>query len=238
MDWKLKMTPCGRVMNASFHQYLESHPVEKQTLIKWYEDGYGLKKIAQMISVSGWTYALLRRFFLQEGVLRRGQNVVTPKTRLMRSQKVRGAKNPFYRWTENPRYVAKIKRFNCGWYQSPIAGAVFLRSSYEWIMAMYLDSQQIHWKFEVRDYVLPNGETYRPDFFIYSINGDLEKVIEVKSRYTLLLRGYKVDLLRKVCDTPIELVSDILPYAPNHLNSIEKCQLGWKRLCELQKTSQ
>ncbi|WP_035322045.1 restriction endonuclease [Peribacillus kribbensis] len=58
---------------------------------------------------------------------------------------------------------------------------VFLRSSYEYAYVKYLDYIGQKWKYEVRSYDL-GYKIYKPDFFLYNCSGDLEKIIEVKSR--------------------------------------------------------
>ena len=56
----------------------------------------------------------------------------------------------------------------------------FLRSSYEYAFAKYLDHFNIKWKYEEKCYDL-NRKKYTPDFFIYT--GDiLVKIVEVKNR--------------------------------------------------------
>lgn len=55
----------------------------------------------------------------------------------------------------------------------------YLRSSYEYAFAKYLDDRKIDWKYEQKSFDL-NGEIYVPDFFIYRNNSFLG-VVEVKS---------------------------------------------------------
>ena len=57
----------------------------------------------------------------------------------------------------------------------------YLRSSYEYAYAKYLDYYLISWSYE--DKVFDLGyKIYRPDFFFYDNNGNLVKIVEVKSR--------------------------------------------------------
>jgi hypothetical protein len=55
-------------------------------------------------------------------------------------------------------------------------------SSWECGVAYYLDLNKINWKYSKTTYVLSNGCTYTPDFFIYS-NNKLIKIIEVKGYF-------------------------------------------------------
>lgn len=56
---------------------------------------------------------------------------------------------------------------------------VFLRSSYEYAYAKFLDFHRIKWRYEEKTYIL-DGEAYKPDFFIYQ-DGKLLKIVEIKS---------------------------------------------------------
>ncbi len=56
----------------------------------------------------------------------------------------------------------------------------WLRSTWEFEVAKYLDSNSIKWDYEVTHYKLKGNRTYRPDFFIYDDNNEFKKIIEVK----------------------------------------------------------
>ncbi len=58
----------------------------------------------------------------------------------------------------------------------------FLRSSYEFAYAKYLDFYSFYWDYEVEIYEF-NNKKYKPDFFIYDSNKHLTKIVEVKSNY-------------------------------------------------------
>lgn len=69
----------------------------------------------------------------------------------------------------------------CGYHNG-----MYLRSMREYAYALYLDSNNIIYNTEVNTYTL-NNETFKPDFFIYDINNNLIKIVEVKyhiSQYT------------------------------------------------------
>ncbi|KAB7708790.1 restriction endonuclease [Bacillus aerolatus] len=57
----------------------------------------------------------------------------------------------------------------------------YLRSSYEYAYAVYLDYFSLPWSYE--DKVFDIGyKKYKPDFFFYDKYGNLEKIVEIKSR--------------------------------------------------------
>lgn len=56
----------------------------------------------------------------------------------------------------------------------------YLRSSYEYAYALYLDTVNANWNYEVKSYDL-GFKIYKPDFFIYDKIGNIIKVVEVKS---------------------------------------------------------
>jgi hypothetical protein len=56
----------------------------------------------------------------------------------------------------------------------------YLRSSYEYAYAKYLDFYNIEWEYEERTFDV-GFKLYKPDFFLYT-NGTLSLIVEVKSR--------------------------------------------------------
>ncbi|MBD7983176.1 restriction endonuclease [Sporosarcina sp. Sa2YVA2] len=57
----------------------------------------------------------------------------------------------------------------------------YLRSSYEYAYAVYLDHYSIPWSYEDQVFNI-DGKSYKPDFFFYNQYGNLEKIVEIKSR--------------------------------------------------------
>lgn len=57
----------------------------------------------------------------------------------------------------------------------------YLRSSYEYAYAKYLDFHSIPWSYEDNTFDI-GYKLYKPDFFFYDQNGNLEKIVEIKSR--------------------------------------------------------
>jgi hypothetical protein len=58
---------------------------------------------------------------------------------------------------------------------------VYLRSSYEYAFAKYLDFKGIKWKYEEIIFKL-GFKKYKPDFFIYNEYEELQLIVEIKSR--------------------------------------------------------
>jgi len=82
-----------------------------------------------------------------------------------------GSKNPMY-GIPPPHGVGFGK--GC-YYDSPLQGKIWLRSSYELAYAKYLDINRISWLYESKTFDLGNT-TYTPDFFLLKEN----KFIEIK----------------------------------------------------------
>lgn len=58
-----------------------------------------------------------------------------------------------------------------------------MRSTWEAKVAEYLDNQNVIWKYEEKTFSLNLTQSYRPDFFIYDIDGNFIKLIEVKGYF-------------------------------------------------------
>lgn len=72
--------------------------------------------------------------------------------------------------------ILKLNRGYAGFYKG-----FYLRSSYEYAYAVYLDQFNISWSFETQVFEV-NGKFYKPDFFFYDKDGNLEKIVEIKSQ--------------------------------------------------------
>jgi len=69
-----------------------------------------------------------------------------------------------------------MNRGYAGFYKS-----YYLRSSYEYAYAKFLDYHSISWGYEDKVFNL-GYKFYKPDFFFYNDNGDIIKIVEIKSR--------------------------------------------------------
>ena len=77
-----------------------------------------------------------------------------------------------------------VRSYKSGWYESEIAGKVWLDSSYEFIMAKYLDEKKFKWikNHKKFPYIKVDGKSanYVPDFYIE----DLDLWVETKGYMT------------------------------------------------------
>lgn len=78
-----------------------------------------------------------------------------------------------------------VKNYKSGWYESKIAGKIWLDSSYEFIIANYLDSKKYKWKKNYQGFPYINikneQHNYIPDFYIE----DLDLWVEAKGYMTI-----------------------------------------------------
>lgn len=155
--------------------------------------------------------------------VRTGYNVTTNRVRKFRSDRVLGNKNPWYDWTNNHNTPIVNGRGYSGFYKKLDGTYVFLRSSWEYIYAKWLDKNNINWKIEEHKYKLKNGEWYRPDFFIYE-NKELTQIVEIKGFYKN--RRYKARLLRAQLTIPVILIEDVRKYTFNMAKDIHQ----WKNI--------
>lgn len=179
--------PKGSVASKGY-EFTEGYDTTglKESLAHLYHvDGLGYKMIVKTLGISECSYSSLRTLFKKLDVkARTGTNVVTNKLKKMRGENVQGAKNPWHDWTEKkPEMHSKSKRYLGGFYFNKSRDKyVYLRSSWEYAYANWLDNNDYDWDVEVCSYLLSDGRYYRPDFFIYE-NDKLVEVIEIKAKY-------------------------------------------------------
>jgi hypothetical protein len=197
-----------------------SVPIEAVKYLKSiYDEGYGIKVLAREL---GLTYSRMRALFEYCDIeIRRGYGVSTEVTRKFRSESVSGDKNPWYDWCNNrPEMHKKVSRGIQGKFTRMNGDTVWLRSTWEFIFARWLDKNGIDWLYEGRQYKLSNGEGYRPDFILLE-NGKEKYVIEIKGYFKN--RMYKVDLLRK--DYPelkIIVINKITDYCKDYKKELNE----------------
>ncbi len=198
----------------------------KQYLKSLYDEGYGLKILARELGIS---YSRFRTLYLTYlGLeIRRGYNVVTDKVREFRSNRVKEENNPWFDWCSNkPEKHKACSRGIQGYYQKKNGDKVWLRSTYEFIFAKWLDRNNIDWKVEETQYKLSNNETYRPDFFIYE-NSKLLMIVEIKGYFNN--RRYKAELFKNEFSIPLIIIDEINDYCENY----EQEKKEWKSLTQL-----
>lgn len=106
---------------------------------------------------------------------------------------------------------------------------VWLRNSWEFIYAKWLNTNNINWDIESDSYKLIINDIryfYRPDFFIFNENDELISIVEIK--------GYGKDkvfkfekLKEELLNIDMVLITDVKPYAQQNIN--KEIQL-WKIL--------
>jgi hypothetical protein len=120
----------------------------------------------------------------------------------------------------------------------------YLRSSYEYAYAKYLDYHSIPWSHEDNVYDL-GYKFYKPDFFIYDQYGYLNKIIEIKSRnkeaqleakraLDIITERYNVEcelisyeeLLKLYESLPFSLTSTITEWIESKNTTIHKAAIG------------
>lgn len=201
----------------------------KNKIFYFYNEGYGYKSIAKWLDIS---YSEIRNLLLTFGdfVPRKGRNVVTDKLKIFRAQNVKGKKSPFFDWPKkNPQLISKTSKCVQGYYLRKHDNVlVYLRSTYEYIFAKWLDKNNFIWRIEETSFILSNGERYRPDFFIYE-NNKLLTIIEIKSRYfNKDNREYKFHMFKEEYNIDCSLVTDIKLFIENGSNyNKELCK--WKQ---------
>jgi hypothetical protein len=93
---------------------------------------------------------------------------------------------------------------------------VWLRSSWEYIYAKWLDEKNIIWDVECKTYKLSNNHFYRPDFFIFNnlIELKIIKIVEIKGYWKDKVYKYEElkDQLLEI-NLPMVLITDIKPYS-------------------------
>jgi hypothetical protein len=125
--------------------------------------------------------------------------------------------------------VIPLNRGYAGFYRGH-----YLRSSYEYAYARYLDYNSIPWSYEDETYDI-GYKLYKPDFFFYNQNGSLYKIVEIKSRNTTAISEAKraLSIIKKSYNIDCQLLSyvellELYQQLPFSLNSIITQWIGSK----------
>lgn len=188
----------------------------KAELEELYASGYGYKAIAKLLEVSPIILrAVIQRYLDVE--YRKGV-FCTDRLKLIRSENAkRRDKNPFCNWPEKypDMHINKKPGRSTGiqgYYKSISGKYHWLRSTWEYIYAKWLDGQpHLSWCTEKEQFVLSNGEKYRPDFFIINKNTNEEHMVEIKGTFYAYNRSEKPKLLKEQ-GYNITIVEDVAPY--------------------------
>jgi hypothetical protein len=189
----------------------------------------GFKLIARELGI---TYTVCRRLLIKILKIdtRKGTSVVTEKLKKFRKQKaVDEIKNnqgfASYQARKNNR-SNKISRGIGGYYWNKTFNKyVWLRSSWEYIYAKWLDSKNIKWDVEVKYYFFDGGK-YLPDFFIYNDKLDtIKTIVEIKGGYSKWDREH----YKKIKEVEIVVIKNIKQFI-NEDSSELKERKKWKSI--------
>jgi hypothetical protein len=167
-------------MKDNLHRiYPNEYKLIHSTLYKRYvEDEIGIKLIAREIGYSYTeTRSILKTFNIP---IRKGYDVITKNVSEFRRNKAKSEYSKRIGWFSSlDRKQHHTQRGVSGYYYNKSKNKyVWLRSTWEYIYAKFLDKLNIEWDIEVTRFDL-DGSTYKPDFFIYN-KGELEKIVEIK----------------------------------------------------------
>ena len=189
--------------------YKKEYKFLKEHITNLYDSGYGLKLIAKEV---GLTYSRVRTLFnILDININNGRNICYDRTRQIRSDNLKDAYKNRTQWFSTlARKTNKTSRGVQGYYFNKSRNKyVWLRSSYEYVYAKWLDKQNMDWDIEQQTFQL-NKTTYRPDFFIYE-NNKLTKIVEIKGYWA---RGLvKTEELKNKLDIEVLIIRDIKPYS-------------------------
>lgn len=197
---KTEISEISKIVGAKKHLIKNLVTNEHILIIKnLYDNGFGLKRIAKKIKIG---YSQLRCLFDICGIeINKGRTVVTDALREFRKVKaLKEIANKTGFASEEVKSRIKACKTNRGvggyYFNESKQKYVWVRSTYEYIFSKWLDKTKHIWDVEVTLYKLPDGTSYRPDFFIYNENGVLIKIIEIKGWYDN--RSYKPEMLKEV----------------------------------------
>lgn len=208
--------------------YITSTPIDSKFIDKVkcvYENGYGLKLIARELEIG---YTEIRTYFSYFGIpFRTGRNISTEITRTFRSERILGDKNPWHDWTNvYPEMIKMNTKGVQGYFLTNAGNKIWIRSSWEYVYVKWLERNNIKYIYEKTNYILKNGEYYRPDFTILNLDGTIKEIVEIKGYYKNRL--YKVDMFREEYpNISITVIDDLTKYSL--LNSMTKELDLWKK---------
>lgn len=198
--------------------------------VMYITEGFGIKSLIKMYNIKA-SYVQLRNLLLLLGVELHSNKIANECLRRQRSniakKHYQNCTGFFATGVQENIHKQSIERGIQGYYYNQsMQKYVWLRSSWEYIYAKWLDKNGIKWDVEERSYRLSDGTLYRPDFFIY--DGDCVKIVEVKGYWKN--RVYKTKLLKAEYGLCVILLDDIKPYCEFKVNDEIK---QWKQLRRL-----
>jgi hypothetical protein len=202
---------------------------------KWIEDKYVKEGMGIKSMISDYklpiTYSVFRNILRFFDVRMRENNEVTDFLRARRKKNAKAQRNEMTGFSslesiEKSKNKTTTSRGIQGYYWNESRKKwVWLRSSWEYIYAKWLDEKGMNWDVEVKTYKITDHLVYRPDFFIYNDQMDLETVVEVKGYWKD--KVWKVDELKRILEPhniKICVITDVTPYT----KSIKRDTRIWK----------
>lgn len=199
-------------------------------IIEYVEKQQGIKYLIKYKDLNI-SYSILRTLILKFGLELHTPNEISDHLRNIRSINARkqlAEHSGFFSHEVQKKTHDKIRGLQGYYYNSTINKYVWLRSSWEYIYAKWLNAHNIKWDVECKTFKL-NEETYRPDFFIYDDNNNLVSIVEVKGFWKNRLHKY-YELKNMRPELNLSLITDISPYTENY----KRDKNTWKTLRKLE----
>lgn len=198
--------------------------------VEYIEKEQGIKYLIKYKNLNV-TYSILRTIILKSDLGLHTPNVITDHLRNIRSinaNKQLIEHSGFFSHEAQKNTHDKIRGLQGYYFNSTLNKYVWLRSSWEYIYAKWLNSHNIKWDVECKTFVL-NNESYRPDFFIFDDDDNLVSIVEVKGYWKNRLHKY-YELKQLHPELDLSLITDISPYTYNY----KKDKNTWKSLRKLE----
>lgn len=189
---------------------------------KYVIEQYGYKVLGRALDLTYSRTRSLLKDYLHINV-RNGYRVVTDRLRKFRSDRVKGNLNP---WSQIIPHKINNQRSIQGVYTKKDGTEIWLRSSWEYIYAKWLEKQNIQFSVEVKSFELSNKQRYTPDFFIYDSNGMLDHIVEIKGYRSRL---YKTELFKnEYPEYKLIVITNISDYYENYKLEVQE----WRNICQ------
>lgn len=176
------------------------------------------------------SYSIFRTLIIKSGLSLHPANVITNHLRNIRSinaNKQLAERSGFFSHEVQKHTHNKIRGLQGYYYNSTLNKYVWLRSTWEYIYAKWLNAHNIKWDVECKTFVL-SKESYRPDFFIFDDENNLVSIVEVKGFWKNRLHKY-YELQELHPELNLSLITDITSYTENY----KKDKNVWKSLRKL-----
>lgn len=201
---------------------LDSEAVEYLTK-KYVHEQYGYKMLGRALDLSYSRVRVLIKDYLKIEV-RTGYKVVTDRVKKFRSDRVKGDLNP---WAHILPHQIKNQRSIQGFYIKKDGTKIWLRSTWEYIYAKWLEKNNINFTVETFKFKLSNNEFYIPDFFIYDSFGNIDFIVEIKGYKS---RMYKTEMFKnEYPEYKLIIITNISSYCKNYKTEVQT----WRNLCQL-----